>query len=438
MKKRHVKSPKNQRLDWQLYLSLTIVVLLATPVMILLQKNSDPYSQVQASTVTPVGQTGNWNMIFSDEFEGTTLDETKWIKCREWGQKGQPCESTTTPKMTYLPENVIVGNGIVRLQAQKGTFTGSKGQTYSYSSGMIATAKYYDDTNPIRFQHKYGYMESRIKVPKGQGLWPAFWNVASNGDWPPEIDIMENLTSSTTDTFEHHMHYHYNDNTGTHRDSGASWTSTVDLANDYHVYAVSWEPNAIKWYVDGIERRSAFVDTQYISAQDMFLILNLQIGGSWPGDPDSSTPFPSYMDIDYVRVWQAGSPTTATPTPLPVEPTNTPVPTATIPPAQSTAAPASVRVSSLDIKAKTKNTPATVSYTLQTTGSLQVSNVGVAVRNQNGQNYDFPGSGTTTLSGTQAYKVSRTFPKGNYSYWVFYAVNGQYYNLTPTKTFSIK
>jgi beta-glucanase (GH16 family) len=146
-------------------------------------------------------------------------------------------------------------------------------------------------------------MEMRAKVPKGKGLWPAFWALPPEGKWPPEIDVMEVLGHQTNTV---HLHYHYNDSTGTHRNSGGAYTGP-DLAADWHTYAVSWEPGAIRWYVDGVERRAAFTDARYIAAEPMYLLLNLQVGGSWPGSPDVTTPFPSDFEIDYVRIYQRTS-----------------------------------------------------------------------------------------------------------------------------------
>lgn len=287
--------------------------------------------QVTAQTSpTPVGQSGNWELVFSDDFDGTSLDTTKWIACFPWGTTAG-CQSTTTPKSTYQINNVIVENGMVRLRTQKGSFTGSDGKTYPYSSGMISTASYWPNDTPMKFTSQYGYFEARIRVPKGKGLWPAFWLLPQSQAWPPEIDIMENLTGTDIDTHSHHMHFHYLDEAGVHRDSGAQWDSPADLSSDFHVYAVSWQPDAIRWYVDGIERRAAFTDTRYIPAERMYMILNLQVGGSWPGDPDTTTPFPSYYDIDYVRVWHPSTPSaapTATVTPTPTSrPSATPTPT---------------------------------------------------------------------------------------------------------------
>ncbi len=95
-----------------------------------------------------------------------------------------------------------------------------------------------------------------------------------------------------------HMNYHYSGG-----DAGATWTSPDDFSANYHIFGVDWEPGAITWYVDGVERYR-FTNTAYISNEPMYVLLNLAVGGDWPGSPDASTVFPNYFDVDYVRIWQ--------------------------------------------------------------------------------------------------------------------------------------
>ena len=237
-------------------------------------------------------------MIFNDEFTGSQLNAAKWTTCFWWG-----CSTRAIPTLTYLPENVILQDGILRLRAQEGAFSASGGGTVPHSSGIIASSGT-GSPSSSKFMFRYGYAEARVKVPKGKGLWPAFWMLEPKPQNPLEIDIMEILTSEVHTTFQHHMYFHYTDQSGNSQDSGAIWNSPQDLADGFHVFAVSWEPDAIRWYVDGIERRTAFTNTAYIPNVDMYLLLNLQVGGEWPGPPDETTPFPSYYDVDYVRVWK--------------------------------------------------------------------------------------------------------------------------------------
>ncbi len=238
---------------------------------------SVPTTPPPSSNPMPNGVPGSWKLIFDDEFNGSSLDSSKWITGFPWGQT-----STTTPLLYYRPENVVVSNGTVKLIAKKEAYQGK-----SYTSGIITTSG--------KFTHQYGFMEARLKVPAGQGMWPAFWNLPPGGKWPPEIDMMEILGHDTTNV---ELHYHY----GSGSDFGGHYRGP-DFAAGFHTFAVDWEPDAITWYVDGVQRNK-FTNTSSISAEKMYLIFNLQVGGSWPGNPDSSTPFPSQYEIDYVRVWQ--------------------------------------------------------------------------------------------------------------------------------------
>jgi beta-glucanase (GH16 family) len=98
------------------------------------------------------------------------------------------------------------------------------------------------------------------------------------------------------------MHYHYPNGTDNGGDNGKEWTGP-DFSAGWHTFGVDWEPNAITWYVDGVERRT-YTDTSNITSKPMFLLANLAVGGSWPGSPDASTQFPALYQIDYIRVWQ--------------------------------------------------------------------------------------------------------------------------------------
>jgi beta-glucanase (GH16 family) len=115
----------------------------------------------------------------------------------------------------------------------------------------------------------------------------------------PEIDAMEILGDSTS---VQHMNFHYVKADGSKGDAGANW-SGPDFSAGWHTFGVDWEPDTIVWYVDGVERWR-FGDPSAIPHEPMYLLVNLAVGGSWPGAPDASTPFPSFYDIDYIRVWQ--------------------------------------------------------------------------------------------------------------------------------------
>ncbi len=312
----------------------------------------------------------------------------------------------------------MISSDAAILQAKKENVVGSDGKSYSYTSGMITSGRNKWDTTPAKFAFTYGYIEVRAKVPSGQGLWPALWLLPFNdedpGKWPPEIDIMEVLGDDPTTV---HMHYHYLNASGSHTDSGENYQG-VNFANDYHTYAVSWEPGAIKWFIDGVERRTAFTDSAFIPNEPMYFIANLAVGGDWPGAPDSSTVFPSNFLIDYVRIWQKAPEATNTLVPTAIA-TATPTtqPTATVTPTRvPTATPTSIPTATPTRKPtptptrKPTPTPTPVDRTPPVVSIYQPTNNAKVTRNTNTpiyanasdasgiQKIDFYVNGTLTCS----------------------------------------
>ena len=243
----------------------------------------------------PIGQSGTWQLVFADDFNGQTLDAAKWTTCWSYG-----C-ATTNPNLWYSASNVSLGGGIVRLRADNQPVF-QHGRDIPYTSGMLSTGAG-PDGSPTRFTAQYGYFEARVRVPGGRGLWPAFW-MLTPAQRPPEIDIMEVLSKDPTRV---HLHYHYVDGAGVLQDFGDAWNSG-DFSAGWHTFGVDWQPGVIIWYVDGVERNRFEGDA--VAAEPLYLILNLQVGGndSWSGPPDATTIFPAYYDIDYVRAWQRAAP----------------------------------------------------------------------------------------------------------------------------------
>jgi beta-glucanase (GH16 family) len=272
-----------------------------------------------AATPQPVGSAGGANLVFSDEFNGPSLDTSKWRTCSWWASTTCSIETNAEQEL-YTPNNVSVSNGVLDLQARQESAVGWNGKTYNYTSGMISSGGLYGSSAP-GFSYTYGYAEARVKVPAGQGLWPAFWQLPADYSWPPEIDAMEILGNQPSTTY---MHYHYLDAAGNTQGPGASWTGP-DFSAGWHTFGVDWEPTAITYYVDGVARWS-FTDAANITNKPQYLVLNLAVGGNWPGAPNASTPFPSDFLVDYVRVWdQFGTPASTTTTTAPAPTTTTTV-----------------------------------------------------------------------------------------------------------------
>jgi beta-glucanase (GH16 family) len=161
------------------------------------------------------------------------------------------------------------------------------------------------------FTQSYGRFEARMKLPKGQGLWPAFWLLGANSKsegWPGcgEIDIMENLGHEPSKI---HGSMHGPGYSGAHPLTASyALPGNRTFADDFHVFSVEWEPNVVRFYVDDVlyetqTPRSLPAGAQWVYDHPFFIILNLAVGGNWPKDPDDTTVSPSFMLVDYVRVY---------------------------------------------------------------------------------------------------------------------------------------
>ena len=252
-----------------------------------------------SGTPEPVGQTGTWKMLFHDDFTGNALDTSKWNTCFfNFHITGtQDCTHDQSELELYQPANVTVSNGTLNLTAQKQNVIAG-GRSYAYTSGMISSGPATDGA-PAKFSFQYGYMETRAKVPAGQGFWPAFWTLATDESYPPEIDVFEILGNTPT---VDNMHYHWPDGSSEGADEGSEWAGP-DFSAGWHTFAVDWEPGSLTWYVDGVAR---FHTGSHVTSKPQYLIANLAVGGGWPGNPDAGTPFPSALQMEYIRVWQKG------------------------------------------------------------------------------------------------------------------------------------
>jgi beta-glucanase (GH16 family) len=262
---------------------------------------------VPATTTTsppdPVGgDAGQWTLVFRDEFDGPRLATDRWVTCYWWDDDG--CSNEGNDELEwYRPDNVIVDDGRLVLEAREESTRTRRGDRYPYTSGMVTTGRDVDDLAvPPGFVFTYGYVEVRAKVPSGTGLWPAVWLLAADHESRPEIDIIEVL-GDTPEVARFHIHY--NDRTGDRQSPGQDWIGP-DLSEDWHLYAVEWTEDRVVWYLDGVARWEV-TDPEAIPREDLYLILNLAVGGEWPGAPDDDTEFPARFLIDYVRIWQAGS-----------------------------------------------------------------------------------------------------------------------------------
>jgi beta-glucanase (GH16 family) len=248
-----------------------------------------------ASSTTPSPPpTAPSSQVWADEFNGpanSAPDPSKWtydLGAGGWGN--QELETYTN-----LRQNVFVdgsGHLIIRVERNGSTYTSARLKT----QGL--------------FSPRYGTIEARIRLPHGQGIWPAFWMLGTNfttDGWPQcgEIDIMDNIGQrpSTNHGSAHGPGYSGgNSVTGLYTLPGGA-----RFADDFHVFSIQWAPGSIKFFVDGnayktVTPASLPTGAPWVFDHPFFLILNVAVGGSWPGAPDATTQFPQQMMVDYVRV----------------------------------------------------------------------------------------------------------------------------------------
>jgi beta-glucanase (GH16 family) len=251
----------------------------------------------------PSSTTGTYSLVWSDEFNGTNgsaPDSTKWTL--ETGGNGWG--NNELEYYTNRTENAHQQDGNLVITATAENYTGPDSVTRSYTSARLKTQ--------AKFEQAYGKFEARIKIPAGQGIWPAFWmlgNDVNSAGWPTcgELDIMENVGFEPS-IVHGSMH-------GPGYSGGNPLTASYSLSggqafsSDFHVYAVEWETNTVRFYVDGnlfATQTNASMPSggRWVFDHPFFLLLNVAVGGNWPGAPNGTTQFPQSMLVDYVRVYK--------------------------------------------------------------------------------------------------------------------------------------
>lgn len=259
-------------------------------------RNDDEFIFIPAEGyITPESYTG-YNLTFQEEFDGASLDPDVWTYDLGVGNGGWG--NNESQYYTDRSENSKLQDGKLIITAIREDFAGSP-----YTSARIKTQ------DRMTFQH--GRVDVRAKLPQGQGIWPAIWmlgNDISSVGWPAcgEIDIME-LVGHEPQTVHGTAHWGPQGRPySTFKGKGYSISEGI-FADKYHVFSIIWEPGSIKWLVNDNEFFSltnADVDGDYPFDDNFFFILNIAVGGNWPGYPDGSTVFPQTMIVDYIRVFQ--------------------------------------------------------------------------------------------------------------------------------------
>ncbi len=291
---------------------------------------------VLTTAATAATEPTAWSLTWSDEFNAaanTRPDSSRWGYDLGGGGFGNAERQFYTDR----PENVSTdGAGNLAITARKETLAGSSCWygTCQYTSGRVLTKN--------KFTQRYGRFESRMKLPAGQGVWPAFWmqgdaSGSAGTAWPGrgELDIMENVGYEPTSV---HGSLH-----GPGYSGGSAISKRYTLpggakfSDAFHTFSVEWAPNEVRWYVDDVLYQTRTpadlpAGTPWVFDHPFYILMNFAVGGQWPGDPSASTAFPQSLLVDYVRVYTS---TTTT-----VPPTTVPPTTTTVPPTTTTTLPA--------------------------------------------------------------------------------------------------
>ena len=282
----------------------------------------DVLSEVEVGTYTPPAVTlqpgvqffdnaviapgGPMTLVWSDEFDGAQLDPATWlIQTGDGTNVGLPPGWGNNELQYYQADNVALSNGVAVITAREESVGG-----LNYTSARITTQD--------RVAFRYGRIEARIRLPGGKGLWPAFWLLSQDspyGSWAAtgEIDVMEASNLGVGGKNDVFLTLHYGGEFPENRFSSEDHEVEGSATDEFHDYAIEWDPSEFRWYVDGELKRTE--DNWFSSAapypapfdQAFHILLNVAVGGNIPGSPDASTQFPVTMEVDWVRVY-SGAP----------------------------------------------------------------------------------------------------------------------------------
>jgi beta-glucanase (GH16 family) len=231
-------------------------------------------------------------LLLNEEFEGDSLDTDRWSPCYWWATDG--CTNLSNRNLQwYVPEQVDVDRGRLLLEARPRRVEGVEGRTFDYVSGLVS------GLSPDRtlFAFRYGYVEARVRIPEGTGLWPALWMLPTTRSSLPEVDIFE-IVGEEPDVLQMHTHW---EEDGEARQQGKKWQGP-NFSEGSHTFGLQWTPDELTWYVDGAVRWQV-TDPEKIPHEDMYLIVNLAVGGEYTKRPTADTKFPAVLEVDYVKVW---------------------------------------------------------------------------------------------------------------------------------------
>ena len=240
-------------------------------------------------------------LVWSDEFDGAQLDPEVWFFEEGDGSQYDIPGWGNGELQYYLPDNASLEDGLLKIEARE-----ESNGPFNYTSARINTRD--------RFAFRYGRIEARMKLPGGQGIWPAFWLLAQDspyGGWAAsgEIDIMEAVNLGGAGSNFVYGTIHYGGEAPANESTGERYFVPTDATAEFHTYAVEWDATEIRWYVDDVlfamQNMWSSTGGEFPAPFDVpfYVIFNVAVGGFFPGSPNDDTVFPVTMEVDWVRVY---------------------------------------------------------------------------------------------------------------------------------------
>ena len=279
--------------------AVVAVPLIVAALLITYAVTTRPSTTTTTSTTTTKAQPSG-QVLLNATFDDGPLDRAIWNTCHWWADRG--CTISSNDELEwYVHDQVSVADGSLRLTADRAPVRGADGMTYEFRSGMVTTGPPpMDEEAPAKLAFTYGTVETRLMVPAGRGLWPAVWLLPASRESVPEIDLLEVVGQNPSEVL---MHLHPKSRPGGESPNKQYRVPGPSLAEDWHTFRLNWSANRLEFFVDDV--RVWRVTGQQVPDEPMYVVLNLAVGGAYPGPPDPSTQFPATFAIDYLRITAA-------------------------------------------------------------------------------------------------------------------------------------
>ena len=246
-------------------------------------------ADVQASAASAEG------VLLDEGFDGNRLDSSLWNTCHWWQKEGCTIASNNELEW-YLPGQAEVYGGALHLTAKRTKVSASDGKDYPFTSGMVTTGPSAHDMQS-KLAFTFGKVDVRFRLPVGRGLWPAIWLLPASENSLPETDLLE-VTGDDPGLLRMRLHPKNRADASIGKDFRLPGGES--LAGGWHTVTLDWTPGKLVFALDG-KRVWQLVDKQ-VPDEPMYLVMNLAVGGEYPGDPDKNTKFPATFSIDHVRI----------------------------------------------------------------------------------------------------------------------------------------